>query len=129
MPEHAKMALWLPAFSRFLEYVDGIDNLINITRTGAGRIQMMPRLTDILDEGKDLTSLSDHDRHRREKEKELADLAADEVARGFPLLYAHSTVSAWGALEVLVNDLAVAWLAGHPEPISQPPLGSVKLPV
>lgn len=117
---------WNGPFTRFLTYFGDLEALINITRSGASRVQMMPELERIL---RDESELSEEQRASRERNQKLADLAENEVQRGFPLLYAHSTVSAWGALEVLVNDLAVAWLTDHPEALTQSPLSAVKLPV
>lgn len=129
MPDTEHDAAWAAPFSRFVGYLGDLDALIDITRSGANRVQMMPELDRILAEGKGDTDLSEARQKSRARNQELADMAANEVARGFPLLYAHSTVSLWGALEVLVNDLAVAWLSGHPEAMMQQPLSAVKLPV
>ena len=39
-----------------------------------------------------------------------ADWVKNEEEQGFPLLHAHSVVGLWGGLEVLANDVSVAWL-------------------
>ena len=39
-----------------------------------------------------------------------AEWVKSEEERGFPLLHAHSVVALWGDLEVLANDVSIAWL-------------------
>lgn len=117
---------WAAPFTRYLEYVDDISNLVEVTRHGMGRVRMMPELLAMLDMGKEI----DEGRQMQRKETQrLADLAAFEEQRGYPLLFAHSAVSLWGSLEVLVHDLAVAWLSSHQTALAQPPLSTLKLPV
>jgi hypothetical protein len=117
---------WKAPFARYLEYVDDIHNLVELTRAGMRRVQMMPDLLAILYNDQEL---DDNRRSQRESESRLAELAANEEQRGYPLLYAHSVVSLWGSLEVLVQDLAAAWLSTHSQALTEPPLSAIKLPV
>lgn len=115
-------ATWLEPLLRFGDRVHEIATMVHLFRIGCRDTQMSAELFDILaDGGNPMASLDE--RH------ELASLAQDQQARGYPLLYEHSLISLWGALEVLIEDLAVAWLATHPEQLQVSPVSDVKLTV
>jgi hypothetical protein len=60
---------------------------------------------------------------------ELATLAKQEVEDDFPLLRAHTLMGIWGALEVLVEDVIVAWLLHEPAPLTGEEVGKIRIPL
>ena len=65
------------------------------------------------------------------QELEAADRDAEWIAReakdGFRLLHAHAAVAVWGALEVLAEDFAVAWLANRDDAWSKSEVEKLKI--
>lgn len=55
--------------------------------------------------------------------------ARHEVADGFQRLNSQALVALWGGLEVLVEDLFVAWIAEHPESLNQETFQKLKVPL
>lgn len=50
-----------------------------------------------------------------ERSREEVRWATEEIDRGYPILHSHAVVALWSILEVLVEDLVVAWLANRRE--------------
>lgn len=60
--------------------------------------------------------------------REDAKFAEVEVERGFPLLHAHSLVGLWGAVEVLFEDVLVAWLVNKPQLLGHSSFRKIRVP-
>src|SRR4029079_19195928 len=98
---------WRAPFERYIEYIEQLDDLIKWTCAGTARVRMMPELYAALDDER--TELNKDQREHRERAQRLADLAKREEKRDFPLVHGHALIALHGALEVLAEDLAVAW--------------------
>jgi hypothetical protein len=130
----------LTPFQRFRAYVEEADRILYLSMRGIARaigevelaesfMRLEPRDLDPIDrerEGPDpvIEGQRNIDLEQLKKEAEFAQL---ELDRGFPLLYAHTVVGLWGALEVLVEDFAVSWLRDHPELLRQEQISKVKI--
>jgi hypothetical protein len=92
------------AFGGLIDYAEETDRLLEITTraflltTGLGSLAKTLK--------KDEKTIA----HFEETER----LAADEVKNGFPLLYAHSVVALWSALEAAIPRFCVDWLMCFP---------------
>lgn len=116
---------WAGPFQRFHAHVNELDVVVRLFRAGCDGVQKNAKVMELLADVDD-NSL---DPAKIEKQRDLATLALDQQQRSYPLLYEHSVISLWGALEVLVEDLAVAWLMGHPDQLQTQPVSDVKLTV
>lgn len=58
---------------------------------------------------------------------EIADLAQQEIDRGFPLLHNHALVGLWGALEAAIDDVCTARILDSPEILESGDLSKVKV--
>lgn len=61
--------------------------------------------------------------------REQAIFANREAERGFPILHGQAMVGLWGALEALVEDLAIAMLEEWPDLLEKQRLTRVKVPL
>jgi hypothetical protein len=61
--------------------------------------------------------------------REWTEFAERERDRGFPLLYAHTTVAAWGALEAAITDFLVFWITEKPEVLKTEVFTGTKIPL
>ena len=121
--------VWYPPFGRFRGYSEGIDGLIELTLSGAQRVRMMPELYAVLDStpvGAPIGETAEEIAESRDKARALAQLAEREATKDFPLLFSHSLISLWGALEVLVEDVVAVWLQYRPEILMRAPLSDLK---
>jgi hypothetical protein len=126
-------------FDRFFEYAEQVDRLLHLTVHG---IRILSTHDTLVDRVQDY----DNVRHRYESDpsgkakspKQVAELEAAraeaafaraEVENDFPKLRAHSLLDLWGALEVLIEDLLVAWLMHAPELLSSDQLSRVRIPL
>jgi len=109
--------LQLPSdwFARFSEYAVDTIGLMQLTYIGIQQVHRLPQLVDILSPPDERLNETETDAANRERRSENADLANKEIASGFPLLHAHSLMGLWGALEAMVDDLALLWLTTHSE--------------
>lgn len=119
---------WLGPFKRFYAHVNELDVVVRLFLAGCDGVQRNAKALEVLSDAlKDKDSKLDP--AKLENQRNIATLALDQQRRSYPLLYEHSLISLWGALEVLVEDLAVAWLMGHPDRLQTPPVSEVKLTV
>lgn len=56
-------------------------------------------------------------------------LAKTEIENDFPFLNSHSLMGIWGALEGMVEDLAVSWMQHNPSVLDEPKLAKIRLPL
>jgi hypothetical protein len=109
---------WFAPFDRFIDYVFGVDELTHLAEDGIRRIQDFPKLVRHFFDEDDSEDERKAGKEWLEEQEKFAQLAQSEIDRDFPVLHGHALMGAWGALECLIEDLAVAWLVG------QQPLGS-----
>lgn len=106
------------AFWSFVEYVEEMAQLTALTTVAYTNMTGLGRLAAALRK-------SDEEIARKE---ELERLALDEVARGFPLLMAHTAVGLWSALEAAVTAFTVDWLCYKPSLLQSEALSKTKVP-
>lgn len=106
------------AFWSFIEYVDETWQLVTLTTTALTNMTGMGRLAKVIGRAPEEVA----------RKEELERLALDEVARGFPLLMAHTSVGLWSALEAALNSFAVDWLCFRPTLLQGDNLSKTKVP-
>ncbi len=118
LPDWRRLPDWARApFQRFLDYRDEEARLITLTLRAVTRLSRSADLFDAIEtirQHADLPREPDADRVDEQNRQDIQ-LANEEMARDFPLLHAHTLVALWSALEVLVEDILVAWLANSPD--------------
>jgi len=116
-------------FNRFLDYVQSEVRLVELATNGIRMVVNQARLSEAL------YGLDVLDQPKRRAASKLADalvgaeMARQEVEADFPLLHAHSLVGVWGALEALINDVAVAWLTHRKALLKNVEFTAVKVPL
>jgi hypothetical protein len=91
---------------------------LHLSMAGLGQLAKRPQAIEVL------LSLEEQYPTSEDEKKELTEnLAAakreaawveEETSRGFPLLHAHSIAAIWGILEVVIEEVAMAWLSSVP---------------
>ena len=132
--EAKKPSKWaVEPFLRFQKYLEESGRILVLSMKGLGQIARMPPLAEALayferEEGApDIPT--EEERQRLEQVREDARFAEVEEEQGFPRLHAHAVVDVWSALEVLREDLVVAWLVNVPESLSNPEVAKIRLPI
>jgi hypothetical protein len=122
------LADWAQApFYRFLSFVTEDHVLLHLSISGILMLSKHDKLAEVLYETRD--NQEDVEEAAQLKEsRRVAALARQEIERGFPLLHAHATVALWSALESLVEDIAVSWLANDPTTLQLDRVGRLKIP-
>jgi hypothetical protein len=59
----------------------------------------------------------------------LARLAKSEIRNDFPFLHSNSLMGIWGALEGMVEDLAISWMQYNPSILDQPKICKIRGPL
>jgi len=119
-------------FDRFIEYISEIDQVLNLSIEGINRFQNMPQITKAYMEVKcseENRQLSEHEQTTLKKLNEVSEQAKHLEESGFPLLYAHSIVALWGALETLIEDLSVSFLINENSNIKRVMVDSLTIPL
>lgn len=120
-------------FRRFLNYLYESRRILLLTMQGVSQIARSLPLAEALAllerEEERLEVQTQEEKRYLDQVKETADFAKMEEERGFPRLHAHALVETWSALEVLAEDLIVAWLVNIPESLSNPEVAKIRLPL
>ncbi len=105
------------AFESLADYLDEAHRLLQVTVKAISSMQGMGRLVEVLDKGP----------QRVAQAQELERLAMEEVKNGFPLLYAHSVVAVWSALEAAIPQFCADWLMCFPQLLENKPFAKVSI--
>ena len=92
------------AFEGLVDYVEETDRLLEITTRAFLLTTGLGSLAKVLNKDEQTVA------HFEKTEQ----LAAEEVKNGFPLLYSHSVVALWSALEAVIPRFCVDWLMCFP---------------
>jgi hypothetical protein len=119
---------------RFLEHQEVVFRLLHLCVTGMTALQELPDYMDMFIKAgyqyrqdlPDAEAKSEYDRERTEFQQ-VAALANQEETRGFPLLYAHTLVSLWSALEFAIEDVLVGILCNEPQILREPAFSKLKV--
>jgi hypothetical protein len=112
---------------RFGLYLVQVDNLVTLTNRGVRHVVGYPGLLEMFKTDKGDPAW-DADERRLVGAKKMARLAQEEIAKDFPLLHSHAVIGMWGALEAMVEDLAVSWLEHNPAALSVPAVSKIRVP-
>lgn len=118
-----------------LDYLEESNRLTSLYSTGVARLQGAHNLAVALDNLRDKLDDEDGDEGDAEErearlamEKDLGELARQEVASGFRLLSAHAILGAWGVLESAIDDWVVQWITRRPQDLDLADDVELKLP-
>jgi hypothetical protein len=124
---------WVRApIKRCLEFVWDARRILGLSLRGINQstsielIEAVANLERLDDSGEE----AENARQRMLTEaRALATFAREQVAQGHPLLHAHTTVALWTSLEVMIEDLLVAWLINKPEALQAPAFKAIRVHV
>lgn len=120
---------WATPCASFIEYMLQVVELIDLTRRGTTVLTMGPRMVDVLIEtsgpGDDIAKYEE----RLNDAKYTANLAESEIKNDFPLLHSHALMGAWGALEGMIEDLAVSRIQHDPSILDEPKIAKIRVPL
>lgn len=119
---------WRTQTRRFSDYLVQTDRLIRLTVDGASRLESLPRLLDEL-HPVNPDELPYAGQGAYTEVRKSAAFAKEEINADFPLLHAHALMGLWGALEAMVEDLAVSWLATDPSALERPVFAKIKVAI
>jgi hypothetical protein len=125
---------WATPCGRFIEYMLQAIGFVNMTQRGAGVLVKLPRTIDSLMTSFDFNFFfPEEEKSTREEQinemKWMARLAESEIEDDFPLLHSHTLLGAWGALEGMIEDLAILRIQYCPSILEEPKLAKVKIPL
>jgi hypothetical protein len=103
-----------------------------LTVRGLRQLQTLPKLFEALELLKDeMTTERAPGQCSIPVKGVIADAAwvEREVQNDFPLLHCHSVVALWSALEVMCEDLCVAWLENRADAWNAPEVAKLKVPL
>lgn len=113
---------------RFIEYMIQVGDLIQLTQKGIHFLRGYPIAIEALMPGGG-DSEKEKEERRLGEAKRLARLAQSEIESDFPLLQGHAIMGAWGALEAMVEDLAISWIQHNPSVLDKPTIGKIRIPM
>lgn len=119
-------------FRDYIEQVEYLFEFLELTRQGISVLQAMPKAVEALAlaEGENRSSDSfpgsKYERTLNIAEKS-ADLAARELATGFPILHSQAVVTMWGYLEALIKVFIAKWLMNEPSAFQVPEIRRLKI--
>jgi hypothetical protein len=118
---------WAEPCNWFIDYLVQVEILLALASRGISTVTQFPDLYRKLkpydnDPEKDATE------HNLNSLREVIKLAESEIANDFPLLRSHSIIGVWGALEAMIEDLAIAWMEQNPSVLDGPNLAKIRVP-
>lgn len=113
-------------FRDFVKYAEDVRRLVDVSTKGVIALLAIPNTALLLNSTQDPKRNTPED---IEKLEALAALAKQEQDAGFPMMYAHATISIWTALETLTKEFAVAWLANEPSAMKVDAVKKIKISV
>ncbi|HEY5883907.1 MAG TPA: hypothetical protein VIT88_04430 [Pyrinomonadaceae bacterium] len=98
-------------FKQLLDQASRLFELLNISMSGISVLTAMPRVAEVLANGRKDDGDSMLDTITTVNRE--AELASDEINRGFPLLHAQALIALWSALEATVRLFLARLLQNH----------------
>lgn len=117
---------------RFSEHIEEIDSLLHLSVVGISREEKSVEL---------VRALSDYDSTYGEKlpaeeySKRIsraeihAKFARSQIKAGFPILFAHSVIAMWSALETMIEDIVFAILKDNQSALQAENIKKIKIPL
>jgi hypothetical protein len=112
------------AFEGLLEYVQEADRLLRVTVQALNQMRGFGRLSKLVTK----SGTQEENAKRIAEAEDIERLAAEEVKNGFPLLYAHSVVALWSALEAVIPRFCADWLMCFPQLLEGKAFAKVSVP-
>jgi hypothetical protein len=139
-PSATGMPSWQQApFDRFFDYSGQVHGLLHLTISGIEWLSTSDKRVAALQKVHAVTNPYNPDTGEGtppaeqiaelEAAREEAAFAQAEIETDFLKLRAHSLVDEWGALEVLVDDLLVAWFTNSPALLSKRETAKLRIPL
>ena len=126
--EKGRRPTWAEPCFRFMDYLFQVDDLITLTDEGITYLTKVPRILELAH-----TALhpekNEKDNETENRAKKRAELAKSEIAKDFPLLHSHAIMGIWGALEAMIEDLAISWIEHNPSVLSEPKIAKIRIPL
>jgi hypothetical protein len=126
--EDGRKPAWATPCLRFIDYASDVDGLVTLTGDGISHLRRVPIILELAITGLGSTDEAKSD-ERVKLAKETAQLAESEIAKDFPLLHSHAVMGVWGALEAMVEDLAISWIEHNPSILSEPKIARIRIPL
>lgn len=124
-----KAPKWATApFRRALDFTRELDRLLHMSMQGISMLRGVPQAMEVLAEV-DQEGPEARNPSALQDARLQAEFAQAEIHRGFPLLHAHAVISLYGAIEVLIEDVVVAWLLNDPKSLDLRPVKKVRISV
>lgn len=109
---------------RFLDYGAEDNRILHLSMRGMSYLRTVPETMRVLAKVEN-TNLP----LGFEEAKSDAEFVENEIKRGFPLLNAHKLVSSWGSLEVMIEDLQVAFCLNDPTTLQHEKFARTRIPL
>ena len=89
-------------FKDFIDFVQDLHHVVDLSIRGIGILHSMPRLFEILIEGEEERP---GDAESLKRARGEAELAAREIKENFPTLHGQAVVTLWSAVESLSRSV------------------------
>jgi hypothetical protein len=119
---------WATPCLQFIDYVGEVDDLVTLTGDGISNLRRVPVIMEIAMTGLRSADEAENDKRVRHA-KVIARLAGSEIAKDFPLLHSHAVMGVWGALEAMIEDLAISWIEHNPSLLNDPGIAKIRVPL
>jgi hypothetical protein len=122
---NGRLALLVEPFEQLIRNVEEVHKLLSWSMQGIALRQAFPQALRAIAKARGTEADADS---KRRVEAAVADAAAvaEEVAAGFPLLHAQSTVTLWTVLELAIQEYTVRWFETEPETLRIQMLSAAK---
>jgi hypothetical protein len=127
--EERKNPTWATACGVFLNYVHQVADLQYVTRRGIEMLSTYPALVEVLKPDESDQQGIEKAEGILEDNTRMAELAKSEIENDFPLAHSAAIMGVWGALEAMVEDLAICWMMYNPSVLDEPKVAKIKGPL
>jgi hypothetical protein len=127
-PGEGRKPAWAMPCLRFIDYASEVDGLVTLTGDGISHLIRVPIILELVIAGVNSADKAKND-ERVKRAKGIAQLAESETEKGFPLLHSHAVMGIWGALEAMVEDLAISWMEHNPSLLGKPEIAKIRVPL
>lgn len=121
-----RLAILVEPFEQLIRNVEEVHKLLRWSMQGIAVRQTFPQALRAIAKAHGKEEESDSKRRIEAAEADAA-AVAEEVAAGFPLLHAQSTVTLWTVLELAIQEYVVRWLETEPEVTRIRPISQAKI--
>lgn len=120
---------WATPCAQFIGYMTQVMDLIDLTQRGANVLTMAPRMIEVLIDTSRTGEKRAEFRKRVEDAQHSAMIAEKEIKDDFSLLHSHALMGAWGALEGMIEDLAISRIQHDSSILNGVRFSKIKIPL